>query len=216
MDSIIRTFIGILFLSFVIKSYGYFQPTKNIMKSYHRILNFLRRLYRLCTIKNVSKHVWRDLVEYHDNSKWSFGKYEKEKRIECNFKINDTDNVDFEYSVDDRQFILKSTLLHQFDEEITDDVFILASHFNTLLNFGVVRVSVKYNFVSYEFSRDLLVYYLYSGEISRDTDYHFNIAKDCYWAFKKLVETGVEPVFIISELLKRNDEKNNQNKDISN
>ena len=41
----------------------------------------------------------------------------------------------------------RSIILQRFDEELTNDILVLASHFNGLLHFGVVKVSVKYNVV---------------------------------------------------------------------
>ena len=80
-----------------------------------------------------------------------------------------------------------------------------------MLNFGTVKVSVKYNYVEFVYSRDLLTYSLFPGEISSDTDTHFELTKDCYWSFNNLIESGEDPVFIFSELLKRKDEEDKSN-----
>jgi hypothetical protein len=80
------------------------------------------------------------------------------------------------------------------------------------LNFGTVKVSAKYNYVEFVFSRDLLTYSLYPGEINSDTDTHFELSKDIFWSFNNMIETGEDPVFVFSELLrKKEDEKNASN-----
>ena len=38
-------------------------------------------------------------------------------------------------------------------------------------------------------------------EVISQLNYH--LVKDCYWFFKRLLETGDDPVFIFSELMKR-------------
>jgi hypothetical protein len=97
--------------------------------------------------------------------------------------------------------------LRSFDEEKTNDILVLASHFNSLLNFGVVKVSVKYNIVEYRYSGDLLAYMLYNGEIDNDHITHYNLTKDCAWAFYRLLESGDDPVFVFSELLQRKEDQ---------
>jgi hypothetical protein len=49
---------------------------------------------------------------------------------------------------------------------------------------------------------------LYSGEINSDTDTHFELTKDVFWAFNNMIVTGDDPVFVFSELM-RNKENNN-------
>ena len=169
-----------------------------------KIKNVFRRIYRLLNVNKSEHYVWIELLKYHKNSGWRFGQFDNDKHIECGFKMDDTNCVDFNYSVSHGRLTFRSTILHRFDEEITNDVLVLASHFNGLLSFGTVKVSVKYNYVEFIYSRDLLTYSLFPGEISSDTDIHFELTKDCFWSFTNLIETGDDPVFVFSELMRRN------------
>jgi hypothetical protein len=172
-------------------------------------LKFLfRRIYRLLTISKSSHYVWKDLVKYHKRSGWRYGQFDNEKSIECGFKVDDINSVDFNYTVSSGRLLFSSTILQNFDEGLTNDILVLASHFNGLLNFGTVKVSVKYNYVEFFYSRDLLTYSLYPGEINSDTDTHFELTKDVFWAFNNMIITGDDPVFVFSELM-RNKENNN-------
>ncbi|MFV5691710.1 hypothetical protein ACM55K_06785 [Flavobacterium sp. LT1R49] len=121
--------------------------------------------------------------------------------------MDENNNVNFTYTVTDEKLIFRAIILSNFDDERTNDILVLASHFNGLLSFGVVKVSVKYNYVEFEYFRDLLTYSLFSGEIDSDTDTHFKLTKDCFWSFNNLIETGEDPVFVFSELLKRKEEE---------
>ena len=176
-----------------------------------KIKNDFRRIYRLLNIKKTEHYTWIELLKYHKTSGWRYGQFDNDKHIECGFKVDDTNCVDFNYAVSSGKLLFRSTILQRFDEEITNDVLVLASHFNGLLNFGTVKVSVKYNYVEFVYSRDLLTYSLFPGEISSDTDNHFELTKDCYWSFNNLIDSGEDPVFVFSELLKRKDEEDKTN-----
>ena len=115
--------------------------------------------------------------------------------------------MNFIYAVNSERLTFRSIILHSFDEEITNDILVLASHFNSLLPFGVVRVSLKYNYVEVVYSRDILTYSLFLGEIESDTNLHFQISKDCILSFTNLIETGDDPVFVFSEFLRRKEEE---------
>ena len=185
---------------------------KKIRYVSNKIKFLFKRIYRLLTISKSSQYVWKDLINYHKNSGWRYGQFENEKYIECSFKVDDTNCVDFNYAVSSGKLVFRSTILQRFDEEATNDILVLASHFNGLLNFGSVKVSVKYNYVEFVYSRDLLTYSLFPGEINSDTDAHFDLTKDCFWTFNNLIESGEDPVFVFSELLKKKEvqDKNNE------
>lgn len=173
-----------------------------------KVKNVFRRIYRLLNVDKSAHYAWIELLKYHKNSGWRFGQFDDDKHIECGFKIDDTNYVDFNYAVISDRLTFRSTILHRFDEQITNDVLVLASHFNGLLNFGVVKVNVKYNYVEFVYSRDFLTYSLFPGEISSDISTHFVLTKDCFWSFTNLIETGEDPVFVFSELLRRKAEDN--------
>jgi hypothetical protein len=184
---------------------------KTIQFLFQKIKFTFQRMYRLLNVKNASHFVWIDLIKYHKSSGWNFGQFYNEKYIECGFKVDDINFVEFNYSVTPEKLTFRATILQGFDEEITNDILVLASHFNGLLPFGVVKVSIKYNYVEFVYSRDLLIYSLFPGEIGTDTENHFKFTKDCFWSFRSLIETGDDPVFVFSEFLRRNEEKKNKN-----
>lgn len=167
----------------------------------------LKRIYRLLDSKNAANYAWLELIKYHKNAGWNFGKFDNDKHIECGFKVDNKNYVDFNYSVGAGRLTFRSTILKRFDEELTNDVLVLASHFNGLLSRGVVKVSVKYNYVEFVYARDILSYSLFPGEINSDANAHYKLTKDCLWSFTNLIETGEDPVFVFSEFLRRKDSK---------
>jgi hypothetical protein len=179
---------------------------KKIRYVFSKIKFLLQRVYRVFTFSKTNNYVWKDLIKYHKRSGWRFGQFDNEKSIECSFKMDDNNYVTFKYTVNSGKLFFSSTILQSFDEEHTNDILVLASHFNNLLNFGVVKVSINYNCVDFVYTRDLLSYSLFSGEID-DTIVHFNLTKDVFWSFNNMIQTGEDPVFVFSELMKRREER---------
>ena len=58
----------------------------------------------------------------------------------------------------------------------------------------------------------IFLYLLYPNEIHNDICSHFEITKDCIWAFNTMLNTGNDPVFVIAELLKRNEKESTEKK----
>jgi hypothetical protein len=70
-----------------------------------------------------------------------------EKRIENTFNV-DENNLTFNYTVTSNKLEYSAVLLKASMRERTNDILVLASHFNGLLNFGLVKVNIKYNYVA--------------------------------------------------------------------
>ncbi len=210
---IIRIIVLIGMLSFFPVLYNFFKNNsmKWITPFFIKIKYTLKRFYRILNVKKRSEFVWKDLIKYNQKKGWTFGQYETEKRIETSFSVDEKNILNFNYTVKEGKLAFTSIILSEFDEDKSNDLLLLAAHFNSLLSFGVVIVSTKYNYVGYTHSGDLITYMLFDGEIDEDLTRHFNITKDVFWSFKTLLETGDDPVFVFSELLRRNEEKNKDN-----
>jgi hypothetical protein len=185
---------------------------KWILPLFIKIKYTFKRFYRILNVKKRSEFVWKDLIKYNLEKGWPFGQYETEKRIENTFSVDDDNILNFNYTVNENKLAFTSIILKEFDEDKSNDLLILAAHFNSLLHFGVVTVSTKYNYVGFTYSGDLITYMLFEDEIDEDLIAHFNITKDIFWSFKTLLETGDDPVFVFSELLRRKEEDNKDDK----
>lgn len=177
-----------------------------ISKLFRFIKRTFRITYRSITIMKSVKYVWKELLKYHKNGDWRYGQYDN--YVDCNFVVDDQNTLRFIYEVENTGLTFRSFILVDFDEEISTQLMLLASHFNNLISFGIVQVNLKHHYVEFSYTRDLLVYSLYPTTINNDTLRHFDLTKNIFWAFNELVISGEEPVFIFSELLKRmEDEK---------
>ena len=180
-------------------------------KYYYSLSENIRKIYRLLNVKERSKIVWKELIKMHKNENWHFGQFDNEKYIVTTFNLKDEKEQKFRYEVTQNSLNYHTFILDSFDEYKTTDIMVLASHLNSLLNFGKVSVNTKYNYVEFVYSGDLVTYMLFPGEIRSDLRVHYDITLDCFWAFTNLIETDDDPVFVISELLKRKNEEDKTN-----
>ncbi|HSC53042.1 MAG TPA: hypothetical protein VLC98_05465 [Phnomibacter sp.] len=164
---------------------------------------FLQRCYRLTlSAERREEVVWNDLKKLHATAKWNSGVYEKEKHIETVFPLCDNKPTSFLYLVQDGNYHCGVTVLADFPSELTTDIFVLAAHFNNHLNYGTVTVNAVGQFIEYRFKIPLLLPLLYTGELYRVSIRHYELAKDIYAAFHRLVDEEEAPAIIIADLLK--------------
>lgn len=172
---------------------------------------YLKRIYRLAlNFQKQEEIVWSDLKKLHADAEWKSGIYESEKYIKTIFEISEGKAGEFYYMIYDGSYHCRVKILEEFTPDLTTDLFILAAHFNNLLNNGVVIVNVNSQYVEYHQKRDLLIPLLYSSEIYVQLNRHYKTSKDIYKAFQRLVNEQEAPVIIIADLLKEN-EKSDEN-----
>ncbi len=179
----------------------------------NKIKFYLQRIYRLTlSFEKQEELVWKELKKLHTNTDWKHGIYEKEKYIETIFELGKEQVGAFYYMIYDGCFHCRVIILEDYPTELTTDLFVLAAHFNNLLNNGVVIVNVNSRYVEYHLKRDLLIPLLYSGEIYGQLARHYSTSKDIYSAFQRLVIDQEAPAIIIADLLKENETKDDETK----
>lgn len=179
----------------------------------NKIKFYLQRIYRLTlSFKKQEELVWKELKKLHADADWRHGVYEKEKYIETIFKIGKEQGAAFYYMIYDGNFHCRVKILKGYPADLTTDLFILAAHFNNLLNNGVVVVNVNSHYVEYHQKRDLLIPLLYNFEIHGQLRGHYNTSKDIYAAFQRLIIEEEAPAIIIADLLKENESKDDETK----
>lgn len=137
--------IGVIIFLTLIYKYLKNRSMKWITPFFIKINYTFKRFYRILNVKKSSKFVWKDLIKYNQEKGWRFGQYEKEKRIENSFSVDENNVLDFNYTVNENKLAFTSIILKEFDEDKSNNLLLLAAHFNSLLHFGVVIVSTRYN-----------------------------------------------------------------------
>jgi len=179
----------------------------------NKIKYYLQRCYRLTlSYQKQEEVVWEALKKLHADAGWKYGVYEKEKYVNARFEISEGKGGHFYYMIYDRCFHCRVQFLEDYPIELTTDLFILAAHFNNVLNNGVVIVNTDSQYVEYHQKRELLIPLLYTDELTNQVDRHFGTSKDIYTAFQRLVTEQEAPAIIIADLLKERDVKNDETK----
>lgn len=171
---------------------------------------YFQSIYRLSLSKEKQEVVlWEDLKELFKRTDFKHGVYEKEKYIELVFEIGNNKSGIYYYIISDGYYYCRVKIIEEFPEELTSELFIMATHFNNLLNHGVVIIDVENKYVGFHQKTQILFPLLYKGEAYEQLLLHYSTSKDIYWAFKKLVEENEEPAIIIADLFewKRNQEE---------
>ena len=126
----------------------------------NKIKYYLQRIYRLAlSFKKQEELVWKELKKLHADADWKHGVYEKDKYIETIFELGKEQAGDFYYMIYEGNLHCRVKILENYPTELTTDLFILAAHFNNILNNGVVIVNVQGCYVEYHQKRDLLISY---------------------------------------------------------
>ena len=164
---------------------------------------FLTRIYRSVLPSSAHEEiVWKDLKNLFDKMQWRFGVFEKEKHIESSFEIDKDISSTFHYMIYNENHHCRTLVANKYPTHLTSNIFILASHFNNLLQTGRVKINVDDQYIEYHTKCDLLLPLLYPGELRSQITRHYGVSKDIYWAFQKLIFENEEPPIIIADLLK--------------
>ncbi len=172
------------------------------------LLRYFKRVYLLSlSTEKQDKMAWKQLKKLHAESGWKSGIYESEMHIITSFEIGNDSSAKFGYSIENKEYHCRVNIVEDYLPEMTTDLFILAAHFNNLLNKGKVEIDVDDRIVTYIYKCDVLVPMLYSGEFYDRMLIHYSTSKDIYWAFEKLIHENEEPALIISDLLNQKKEE---------
>ena len=177
-----------------------------------RIKFYLKTIYRLSLKSDKQQDIlWKDLKKIIDLLNLNAGFYEKEKYAIVKFYVNDDKRAEFCYCISEGYYVCRVKILSDFSPELTTDIFVLASHFNNLMNLGTVSVNVEYQYVEYFIKSDMVVPLLFNGEIHSQMISHFETSKLIFAGFQRLVQENEAPAIIIADLMKETNEEKNQN-----
>ena len=169
----------------------------------HQAAFYFTKIYRISLSRQKQENlVWKDLKKYHTNSVWHSGIFEKEKYIHTSFEISDYILRDYYYMLYNGYYTCTVRIIEDFPQELTTDLFVLATHFNNLLEKGIVIINVKENCIEYSLKINYLVPLLSTGEIDTNVLTHYKTSKDIFWAFQKMIDENEAPAIIMADLMK--------------
>jgi len=173
------------------------------------LFHFLKVAFRISFNYNRQEElVWNDLKEYHKIQEYNSGVFEKEKTIESEFPILEEKFLKFTYFTQNGKLHFTSLILNKYDPDIASEVFILATHFNNILNEGSVIVHPNHLCVQFVLKTSYIANIVYPADKHRYTKMHYDSSIDVFWAFVKLVTEKEDPAIIIADLLRKKKELN--------
>jgi len=173
------------------------------------LFHFLKVAFRISFNYNRQEElVWNDLKEYHKIQEYNSGVFEKEKTIESEFPILEEKFLKFTYFTQNGKLHFTSLILNKYDPDIASEVFILATHFNNILNEGSVIVHPNHLCVQFVLKTSYIANLVYPADKHRYTKMHYDSSIDVFWAFVKLVTEKEDPAIIIADLLRKKKELN--------
>jgi hypothetical protein len=185
---------------------------KKIKLIYRKTKSTFQKWYRLLNVKKSILFIWKELFSIRIKTGWIFGPFDTDRPIECCFTYDKEKAIHFYYNLTPNRLNFTGVVLSSFKKEHTNDLLVLASHFNSFSNLGVVKVNLENNYVEMEYDGETFNYSIFPGEIDSDMTAHYEMVRDCFWSYDNLLETGEDPKFVISELMKRREENSKKRK----
>lgn len=195
--------IQLMWLSRLINYLKEKQVFSAMKKRLQSLYNFFYRAYWVnCSEKKQRQQVWKLLKEWFLNENLRHGVYENESTVACRFEITENTVFEFRYSVSEHAFHCRSYICESYDAEATTNLFILATHFNSILRTGKVIINPENQTIQYTFNRSIADIIFNNSIIDSSIVNHFDTTKDVFWAFDKLLREDEEPSIIIADLLR--------------
>lgn len=151
--------------------------------------------------------VWNELNRLHKENNWRCGVFETEQFVDTFFQIAENQDATYRYKIDKGELHFNVGVLYAFQTESTTDLFVLAAHFNNLLNFGKVMVDVHQQNVYFSYQNELSLYAVYPEKMSHHISRHFQISALVYEAFHRYLMEREDPAVIIGELLNKQEKR---------
>jgi len=147
--------------------------------------------------------VWENLKKYFAENKFEYEIFEKERYIDAQFNFADGIVGFFRYKICDGGFICTTKIIDNFPLEFATDFFVLATYFNNFITNSRVIINTDNPHVAHYQNSDIIIPLLYAEAIHGIIGTHYDISKDIFWAFKRLVNEKEAPAIIFADLWKK-------------
>lgn len=170
----------------------------------------LKLIYRLNLKRiNQEKYIWEDLVNLHIKENWNYTIHNNSMCLESIIPINENTFNRFFYMIYENKFISTVNLLHNFPEERTTEIFILAMHINNILNDGIITIDTEKNHVEYTKKEHILSSLLVPNQIRNQIVLHYEASVKIQSAFSELINNKEEPVIVFADFMRKLNENDN-------
>lgn len=173
-----------------------------------KIKNYLRNIYRLALPAEKQENlVWKEVLSFFEKEGWPVRIYEDRKIAAIRLPLSRDRDREFFFGISDHNFFCMVDVVSGFPDAVINDLFILATHYNNILNEGSVQVGVEERNVLFTATIQVIIPLLYRGVIEDQIFRHVSAAEDAFDIFEKLVYDGEEPAIIMAGLYLKSKER---------
>lgn len=200
MNSPIYIATRIAFLIFIITCYKLYVPNfRNIIND---VIKRIKKCYRVnLNQEKRKKMLWKDLIKLHKNENWNYRIHDNTWCMESLIQNNKNQINRYFYSIYKDKFYSQVKVIYDFPEDLTTNLFILATHINNILNEGIIHINIENKYIEYSKSENIIVPLIHQQALKNQIILHYSASQKIQWAFEELINRNEEPVLIFAELM---------------
>lgn len=190
----------IAFLIFIISCYKLYVP--NFRNIFNDVIERIKKCYRVnLNQEKRKKLLWKDLIKLHKNENWNYTIHDNTWCMESLIQNNKNQINRYFYSIYKDKFYSQVKVIYDFPEDLTTNLFILATHINNILNEGIIHINIENKYIEYSKSENIIVPLIHQQALKNQIILHYSASQKIQWAFEELINRNEEPVLIFAELM---------------
>jgi hypothetical protein len=165
-----------------------------------KIIDFFRNTYRFSLSKKGQINcVWSDIKKFYKENEWKYSITERDDLlvVQAVFRIDDHLFLQVDTIIHDNFVTLRSTIPLKYDDELAEDVFILATHLNNLYRHTKVCTYTDSNEIDVGINIDYKVLLLEPSMNFYLLKLIYDTADDVHWVYNRLLQTREAPALIL-------------------
>jgi hypothetical protein len=168
-----------------------------------RIIENIKAGYRLTFNREKQEQfVWETLKNFFDESKLDAYIDNELKFLSSKFKIGNGFVLVY-YNIRNGYFSCDVDILENYPEEDTTELFILTTHFNNFLKYGIILVNVHEQNVTYRLKKEIIMPLLHPEIIHEWVRVHLYTLRDLQSYYLKLIHEKESPALIIADAINK-------------
>lgn len=169
-----------------------------------KIKKFLRNTYRLMlSDKGQLNCIWSDVKRLYKENNWKYSiiEHPDEQIVQVVFEMEDKVFFEFETILKDHILTTRTLLPWNYDEDLAQEVFILATHLNNLYRYVKVHVFAETREIGLSMVAHYKTAMIDPSMAKLLLNLVYETAADVNWAYRRLLETREPPALIFAEFL---------------
>ena len=169
-----------------------------------KIKKFVRNTYRLLlSDKGQQNCIWSDVKRLYKEKNWKYSIIEQPdvRVVQVVFQIEDKVFFEFETILTENELTVRTLLPWNYDEDMAQEVFIMATHLNNLFRYSKINVFPESREVGIQVVAHQTMALVNIHTAQQLLNLVYETAADVNWAYRRLLETREPPALIFAEFL---------------